>query len=337
VRFGGARELARRAAARRALADAAAALANEADGAWGDVAARTFATELEKASSAAAAAAAARAGTRDADAEVAICVAAAEEAAAAAAAEEEEEDANRRDASTPDDDSAHAGARLVAAARRLATLAAFVAPASSTSSFLRGRGRGRDARDLESEIATAMRGMVDAVEIVEDPRALDVRDGGAFCLTLVPIRPRRRGERDSLRTFPGVSLRPPPLAFNPGTPRRLSTPLLTPLNASTPTFARMERIDRVAGFLRGGGEETTAANATPTNTTRRCRVAFDVGDERDVVLAIVARACPTGGDVVASATLIDEATGKARASAPALTCDAVVDATRVTWLRVRAR
>ena len=54
--------------------------------------------------------------------------------------------------------------------------------------------------------------------------------------TLVPIRPRRRGERRSLRTFPGVSLRPP-LAFNPR-PRRLSTPLLTPLN-STPTFARM--------------------------------------------------------------------------------------------------
>ncbi len=56
--------------------------------------------------------------------------------------------------------------------------------------------------------------------------------------TLVPVRPRSRGERRSLRTFPGVSLRPPP-AFNPR-PRRLSTPLLTPLN-STPTFARMER------------------------------------------------------------------------------------------------
>ena len=41
--------------------------------------------------------------------------------------------------------------------------------------------------------------------------------------TLVPIRPRWRGERRSLRTFPGVSLRPP-LAFNPDTPRRLSTP-----------------------------------------------------------------------------------------------------------------
>jgi hypothetical protein len=48
--------------------------------------------------------------------------------------------------------------------------------------------------------------------------------------TLVPIRPRSRGERRSLRTFPGVSLCPP-IAFNPDTPRRLSTPLLTP---STP-------------------------------------------------------------------------------------------------------
>jgi len=45
---------------------------------------------------------------------------------------------------------------------------------------------------------------------------------GAF-YTLVPMRPRSRGERRSLRTFAIVSLRPP-LAFNPDTPRRLSTP-----------------------------------------------------------------------------------------------------------------
>ena len=44
---------------------------------------------------------------------------------------------------------------------------------------------------------------------------------GAFYLTLVPIRPRRRGERRSLRTFPVVSLRPGSLAFNP---RHTSTP-----------------------------------------------------------------------------------------------------------------
>jgi len=49
------------------------------------------------------------------------------------------------------------------------------------------------------------------------------RVSGAF-YTLVPIRPRSRGERRSLRTFPpGVSLRPGFLAFNPH-PRRLSTP-----------------------------------------------------------------------------------------------------------------
>ena len=51
---------------------------------------------------------------------------------------------------------------------------------------------------------------------------------GAF-YTLVPIRPRPRGERRSLRTLPGASLRPP-LAFNPRH-RRLSTPLLTPFNS----------------------------------------------------------------------------------------------------------
>jgi hypothetical protein len=66
-----------------------------------------------------------------------------------------------------------------------------------------------------------------------------LRARGAF-YTLVPIRPRWRGERRSLRTLPGASLRPGSLAFNPDTPRCLSTPLLTPLN-STPTSLRMER------------------------------------------------------------------------------------------------
>ena len=65
--------------------------------------------------------------------------------------------------------------------------------------------------------------------------------GAFYSFTLVLIRPRSRGERRSLRTFlPGVSLRPGSLdGFNPR-PRRLSTPLLTPLN-STPTFALYER------------------------------------------------------------------------------------------------
>ena len=66
-----------------------------------------------------------------------------------------------------------------------------------------------------------------------DPGQLE----GALSFTLVPIRPRSRGERRFLRTSPGVSLRPP-LAFDPR-PRRLSTPLLTPFN-STPTSLRMD-------------------------------------------------------------------------------------------------
>ena len=65
---------------------------------------------------------------------------------------------------------------------------------------------------------------------------------GAFTSTLVPIQPRRRGERRSLRTFsPGASLRPGSLAFNPDTPRRLSTPLLTPFN-STPISSLVRTI-----------------------------------------------------------------------------------------------
>ena len=51
---------------------------------------------------------------------------------------------------------------------------------------------------------------------------VDRRDDFGTFYTLVPIRPRWRGERRSLRTLPGVSLRPPH-AFNPR-PRRLSTP-----------------------------------------------------------------------------------------------------------------
>jgi hypothetical protein len=75
--------------------------------------------------------------------------------------------------------------------------------------------------------------------VIDD--ALTPTLSGAFIFTPVPVRPRSRGERRSLRTSsPGVSLRPGSLAFNPDTPRRLSTPLLTPFN-STPTFARMER------------------------------------------------------------------------------------------------
>jgi homoserine dehydrogenase len=71
---------------------------------------------------------------------------------------------------------------------------------------------------VESLVPEALR---DAESAEAFLAALPEHDGGAF-YTLVPIRPRRRGERRSLRTFAGASLRPP-LAFNPRA-RCLSTP-----------------------------------------------------------------------------------------------------------------
>ena len=69
--------------------------------------------------------------------------------------------------------------------------------------------------------------------------------------TLVPIRPHSRGERRSLRTFLGASLRPP-LAFSPR-PRRLSTPtdafqLHPDVRSYGTTLTRPRRRD-----ARGGG------------------------------------------------------------------------------------
>ncbi|EEH52711.1 uncharacterized protein MICPUCDRAFT_52520 [Micromonas pusilla CCMP1545] len=87
---------------------------------------------------------------------------------------------------------------------------------------------------------------------------------GAFYLTLVPIRPRRRGERRSLRTFAGVSLRPP-LAFN-NRPRRLSTPFLTPFN-STPTFATSAR-GTGAGAVDARGDDDHPGRRSPRRSPR---------------------------------------------------------------------
>ena len=83
--------------------------------------------------------------------------------------------------------------------------------------------------------------VAESMDHAKEAVKLDVADGAswyavgmaymaAFCAdgasgafyTLVPIQPRSRGERRSLRTFPGGSLRSS-LAFNPR-PRRLSTP-----------------------------------------------------------------------------------------------------------------
>ena len=58
------------------------------------------------------------------------------------------------------------------------------------------------------------------------------RDLGAFSsITLVPVRPRWRGERRSLRTlFPCASLRPGSLAFNP------DAHTSTPFNSASDAF-----------------------------------------------------------------------------------------------------
>ena len=65
----------------------------------------------------------------------------------------------------------------------------------------------------------------DTVVFVADPGLGNILNFsvGAFYLTLVPIRPRWRGERRFLRTFAVVSLRPGSLGFN-NRPRLLSTP-----------------------------------------------------------------------------------------------------------------
>jgi hypothetical protein len=98
-------------------------------------------------------------------------------------------------------------------------LAAAVDAATARLSYL-----SRRLEVIEAENARALRA---------DERASAAEEKARSISTLVPIRPRSRGEHRSLRTFPGASLRPSP-AFNPDTPRRLSTLQLTPIN-STPT------------------------------------------------------------------------------------------------------
>ena len=84
-------------------------------------------------------------------------------------------------------------------------------------------------------------------------------DSGAF-YTLVPIRPRWRCERRSLRTLPGASLRPP-LAFNPR-PRRLSTP--------TDAFQLHPDVALYGTALRRGA--STRGSPGLTASSRRSRV-----------------------------------------------------------------
>jgi mitogen-activated protein kinase organizer 1 len=79
-----------------------------------------------------------------------------------------------------------------------------------------------------------------------------VHDEGAFVFTLVPIRPRWRGERRSLRPLPDVSLRPGSLAFNPR-PRRLSTPKSDAFQR--PSVSVESRLTRDDSHVASGSED----------------------------------------------------------------------------------
>ena len=121
---------------------------------------------------------------------------------------------------------------------------------SSSSAFVVHPGRRARVEQLEASPGLGIRGLGVAASRAQSLASLTalvaplgvgvsfVPVGGPIVATarsahtLVPIRPRRRGERRFLRTLlPGVSLRPGSLGFNPR-PRRLSTPLLTPFNST---------------------------------------------------------------------------------------------------------
>jgi hypothetical protein len=101
------------------------------------------------------------------------------------------------------------------------------------------------------------------------PVQYDLEDLGAF-YTLVPIRTRWRGERRSLRTFLGASLRPP-LAFIPRH-RRLSTP--------TDAFELHPDVRSYGMALRGRPGAARAPQGTHTADEGRAREAEGYGEQR---------------------------------------------------------
>ena len=157
------------------------------------------------------------------------------------------------------------------------------------------RGAATDPRDRSKGMYASAIAPVVAGDLGDNAR-VETHDAlghfGAF-YTLVPIRPRSRGERLFLRTFPGASLRLP-LAFNPR-PRRLSTPTdafqlhpdirsygTTLRPAGGPGDVRGERVEArgVGGGRRGGGGDgggrrgrtDRRQGAEPDVRGRACRV-----------------------------------------------------------------
>jgi hypothetical protein len=134
-----------------------------------------------------------------------------------------------------------------------------------------GVGSGGDASGAKNDAESIAR---EAAETLQMPPSVAARMAAnekvRSSITLVPVRPRTRGERRSLRTFlPGASLRPGSLAFNPR-PRRLSTPLLTPFN-STPrrTTRAPPTRSRTGSFPSSTSPAASAARTRRITTVRR--------------------------------------------------------------------
>jgi hypothetical protein len=126
-----------------------------------------------------------------------------------------------------------------------------------------GVGSGGDASGAKNDAESIAREAAETLQMAANEK---VRSS----ITLVPVRPRTRGERRSLRTFlPGASLRPGSLAFNPR-PRRLSTPLLTPFN-STPrrTTRAPPTRSRTGSFPSSTSPAASAARTRRITTVRR--------------------------------------------------------------------
>ena len=104
--------------------------------------------------------------------------------------------------------------------------------------------------------------------------AEELRRRGAFCLiTPVPVRPRRRGERRSLRTLPAR------VRFSPPTPRfqsrqHTAMPFNFNRRLSTPPRRSSARIERERDGIRGGGRGAAAERVE----TRRRRVVAEAAE-----------------------------------------------------------
>ena len=150
------------------------------------------------------------------------------------------------------------------------------------------RRAGRDAGPRPRDVADAARLQRALGRVLrEAPKLLGVhgreqlaepaeelrRRGAFYLITLVPVRPRSRGKRRSLRNLlPGVRLSPPI------TPRFQSRHTATPFNfnrrLSTPPRRSSARIERERDGIRGGGRGAAAERVE----TRRRRVVAEAAE-----------------------------------------------------------